>query len=112
LLKPIGYLYTHEPGYRHFRLLFEEGLLRAGEPEWSMRRIVERAMTAVEPPPARLWGQKDEGFDYTPQAKEEMEQARAALAAGGAAAAARHAQQQQMQVHAEQLARAHAQASQ
>ena len=110
LIKPLGYLWTHEPGYRHFRLLLEEGLLR--HQEWSMREILERAIAAVEPPPARQWGDKDEGFEYSPAAKEEMKQAQAALAAGGAAAQARHKQQQQLQVHAEQLARAHAEQSQ
>jgi len=91
LLRPIGYLYTHEPGYRRFRLLFEEGLLR--HRDWSLRHIVERAMAAVEPPPLREWGTKDAGFEYCAQAKAEMDAARLALSQGGQAAAARaHAQ--------------------
>jgi tRNA-dihydrouridine synthase A len=91
LLRPLGYLYTHEPGYRRFRLLFEEGLLR--HKDWPLRHIVERAMAAVEPPPPREWGPKDSGYEYSAAAKAEMDAARLALAQGGAAAAARaHAQ--------------------
>lgn len=66
LLRPIGYLYTHEPGYRRFRLLFEEGLLR--HRDWSLRHILERAMAAVEPPPPRDWGVKDAGSKHNPTA--------------------------------------------
>jgi len=84
LLKPLGYLYAGQPGYRHFRLLFEEGMLRLArthpdgvdeyDEEWTMRHVVERAMKAVEPPPARGRKWKEEELVHEPQEHKEQQQ--------------------------------------
>jgi tRNA-dihydrouridine synthase A len=100
LLRPIGYLYTHEPGYRRFRLLFEEGLLH--HRDWTLRHILERAMAAVEPPPARDWGVKDAGSHHSGRATHARARARSAQLSrcqGGSDGARRSSQSAYVFVH-------------